>query len=166
MAVTSTEENTQHFEPHVVYVVSVDDDAAIANMERDSLSIELNEETASFEPHSARNIITSATTSQPMLSFTLARSEASEAMDTLGIRDDTNDGVYVRGTDREKSRMELWYYADDADPTADNPVLVDAFGDCRIDVSTVSTDEITADLEVEIQVNGDVWFDTTSDLVP
>jgi len=166
MATTSQEQNTSHFEPHVVYIVSVDDDAAIANMERDSLTIELNEENADFEPHSSRQIVTSATTTDPMLSFTLARSDASEAMDLLGIRDDTDDGAYVRGADREKSRIELWYYPDDADPTTDSPDLVDAFTDCRVDVSDIETDEITADLSVSIHVNGDIYFDATSDLAP
>lgn len=164
MATVTNVENESQFEPQVVYVVSVDDDAAVANMERDSLEIELNEESTEFETHSSRNIITSATTTDPALSFTLARGDDAAALDTLGIRDSAQDGLHVRGADREKARMELWYYPDDADPSVDSPNLVDAFEDCRVDAETVSTETNAGLIEVTIDVNGDVYWDTTSDL--
>ena len=166
MATVTDIQNSEddRFEPQVVYVVSVDDDAAVANMERDSLSINLNEESDSFEPHSSRNIQSSATTRDPDLEFTLARGENGEAFDVLGIRDDANEGLYVRGADRNKDRMELWYYEADADPTVDSPDLVDAFESCRVDVEDVATDTVAGLVSVTIDVQGDVYWDTTSDL--
>ena len=165
MTVTNlNNEESEIFEPQVLFLVSVDDDAALASLERDSLEIELNEENTDFEPHSSRNIITSATTTNPMLSFTITRNENSEAFDLLGIRDSAQDGLHVRGSEREKARVEVWYYEDDADPTVDSPQLVDAFENCRTDVSGVTTDTNVATVEVEMHVNGDVYFDATSDL--
>lgn len=157
-------QETEIFEPQVLFLVSVDDDTALASMERDSLTIELNEENTDFEPHSSRNIITSATTTDPRLSFTLTRNSNSEAFDLLGIRDSANDGLHVRGADREKARVEVWYYEDDADPTVDDAVLVDAFENVRTDVDGVETDTNVATVDVEMHVNGDVYFDATSDL--
>lgn len=163
---TSTVSNSEAeiFEPQVVFLVSVDDDTAIASMERDSLEIELNEENADFEPHSSRNIITSATTTQPVLSFTITRNQNSEAFDVLGIRDSASDGLHIRGSARDKNRVEVWYYEDDADPTVDDPQMVDAFENCRSDVSGVTTDTNVATVDIEMHVNGDVYFDATSDL--
>jgi hypothetical protein len=164
MATTTNVQNESHFEPHVIYLVHVGEDSAIANMERDSLEYTFNEETADFETHSQRNIVTSATTTNPMLSFTLARSDSSEALDTLGIRDSAEDGLYVRDTDREIARVEAWHYPGDVDPTADSPSLVDAFTDCRVDIDTATPAEITMDLSITIDINGEVYMDTTSDL--
>ena len=164
MATTTDVQNESHFEPHVVYLVHVGEGSAIANMERDSLEVALNEKTADFETHSQRNIVTSATTTNPMLSFTLARSDSSEALDILGIRDSADDGLYVRDGGREIARVEAWYYPGDADPTVDSPSLVDAFTDCRVDIDTATPAEITMDLSVTIDVNGDVYWDATSDL--
>ena len=166
MATTTDIENQEQdiFEPQVIYIVSVDDDTSIASMERDSLTIELNEENTEFEPHSSRNIITSATTTNPQLSFTLARNAAAGAMDVLGIRDDTADGEHVRGDGRSKGRIELWYYEDDADPTVDSPALIDAFEDCRTDVEEVETETNVATISVNIHVNGGVYWNATSDL--
>jgi len=166
MATTTDIENQESdiFEPQVLFVVSVDDDTALASMERDSLTISLNEEQEEFEPHSSRNIITSATTTQPELEFTLTRNANSEAFDLLGIRDDADDGLYVRGTARKKDRVELWYYEEDADPSVDSPALVDAFEDIRVDVDSIETDTNTAMVSVMFHVNGDVYFDATSDL--
>ena len=164
MPTTEQIQNESHFEPQGVFIVDVDEDAAIANMERDSLDINTDEDSDDFEPHSQRQITTSATTSQTSLEFTLARSEDAEAMDLLGIRDDENDGRYIRDEAREKDRIEVWYYPGDADPTTDSPQLIDAFENCRVDVDSVSTDASTATLDVEIHVNGDVYWDTNSDL--
>jgi len=152
------------FEPQVVYIVSVDDESAIAGMERDSLDIETNEDTDSFEPHSSRNIQTSATTTDPRLSYTLSRNKDSEALDLLGIRDDDNDGKYVRDAGREKERIEVWYFSGDADPTEDSPDLVDAFEDVRTDIDGIDTDTVVSTYDVEHDVNGDVYWDTTSAL--
>ena len=152
------------FEPQVVYIVSVDDDAAVANMERDSLTINLNEESEEFEAHSSRNVRSSATTSDPDLEFTLARGEDAEAFDVLGIRDDDDDGLHVRGSEREKDRIEIWYYAADADPTEESPDLIDAFEECRVDVDDVSTDTVAGLVSVTIDIQGDIYWDTTSDL--
>lgn len=152
------------FEPQVAYIVSVDDDAAIANMERDSLTINQNEESDDYEAHSSRNVQSSATTSDPDLEFTIARGENGEAFDVLGIRDDDNDGLHIRGPEREKDRIEVWYYSADADPTETSPDLIDAFEECRIDVDDVSTDTVAGLVSVSIDVQGDQYWDTTSDL--
>ena len=163
--VTDTINNEQDkFEPQVVYIVSVDDESAIAGMERDSLDINLNESSDDFEPHSSRNIQTSATTTDPQFSFTLSRSDNSEALDLLGVRDDADDGKYTRGEAREKERIEIWYYAGDADPTVDEPDLIDAGEDVRIDVEGVETDTVVSTYDVEMDINGDVYWDTTSAL--
>lgn len=164
MPTTETLENETTFEPQVVYIVSVDDDAAIANMERDSLTINTNEDSDGFESHSRRQIQTSATTSETSLEFTLSRDEDSEALDLLGVRDDEKDGAYIRGAEREKDRVELWYYPGDDDPTADSPKLIDAFEKIRTDVDGLDTDTVAQTLDVEMFVNGDIYWDTTSDL--
>lgn len=162
--VTETINNEQDkFEPQVVYIVSVDDESAIAGMERDSLDINLNENSDDFEPHSSRNIQTSATTTDPQFSFTLSRSDT-EALDLLGVRDDADDGKYTRGPEREKDRIEIWYYSGDADPTVDEPDLIDAGEDVRIDIDGVETDTVVSTYDVEMDINGDVYWDTTSAL--
>jgi len=163
--VTDTINNEQDkFEPQVVYIVSVDDESAIAGMERDSLDINLNESSDDFEPHSSRNVQTSATTTDPQFSFTLSRSDNSEALDLLGVRDDADDGKYTRGEAREKDRIEIWYYSGDADPTVDEPDLIDAGEDVRIDIEGVETDTVVSTYDVEMDINGDVYWDTTSAL--
>ena len=163
----SVNDPSEKFEPQVVVLVDPSDDGtAIEGMERDSLTIELNEETGDFEPHSVRNIQTSATTTDPSLSFTLSRHENAEAMDHLGVRDDADDGRYVRGGGREFERLELWYYEDDADFTTDSPTLVDAFGDCTVDFESIETDTVVALFDVTIRIDGGIWWDATSDLEP
>lgn len=161
-----TETSHDNINPRLAILVKLDDpeatdpeDTAIALIERDSISYELNEENGEFEAHSRTDIITDPTTQDPKVSFEKARSVSSDGLEELGVVD--ADGNYQRGADRTwEHGTEVWYFEDDADITTDEPTMVDELGEVRWDVGTFEADgnSVTFDAEGHITDSSDINF--------
>lgn len=151
----TTETSDTNLNPRLAILVKLDDpdaadpeDVAVALIERDSITIETNEENDDFEPHSGLDVVTNPTTQNPKISVTKARAVSGDALEEFGIVDE--DGNYQRGSDRTwEYGTELWYFEDDADVTSDTPDVVDEFGPVRWDVSSFDPDGNTVLYELE-----------------
>lgn len=96
-------------------LINDDTDTAIALFERDTVSLELNEETEEFEPQSTTRTIVDPTTENPSLSFDFARAVDDSALEELGIYVEDADGnlEYRRHEARELDAVHIeWYDAD------------------------------------------------------
>jgi hypothetical protein len=162
--------------PRVGYIVHVDESGtdpvttAIGVVEDDSIEYELNEENEDFTPFGDTRLIVDPSTEDPKVTFTGARAiggNGETALDLLGVRDDGNDGKYVRGSERvwdTDISLEVWYY--ESDSPSGEPAVADAFEDVRWDIASPAQDGNAVTFDATAHVQGDLFFDTTATMAP
>jgi len=173
----SQETSQNKLNPRIGYVVEVDESGtdpvttAVGIVEDGSVEYSLNEENDDFNPFGDTRLLNSPTTEDPKVNFTGAReipgTDEESAFDKLGIRDDSNDGEYIRDEDRVWSgeiSLEIWYYQNK--PADGDPALADAFEDVRWDVESPSQDGNAQTFDILGHVEGDIYFDTTPTTAP
>jgi len=152
MATVINEETSKLTAP-VVYLVdtSATDPEAIALIERGSISNSLNESNNSFEAHSQTDNIVNRTTQEGELTMTVARVVDDDALEKLGVRDDLNEGAYIRDSGREFAELELWKFESDVSPPEESSVTHrDRIENPRVDVGSLDLGDETETFELTI----------------
>lgn len=162
MSVTQTDDT--NINPRLAILVKLDDpdatdpeDTAVSLTERDSITIELNEENADFEGHSRTDVITNPTTQDPQITLSQARAVSGDALEAFGVVD--TDGNYQRDGGRTwEFGCEIWYFEQDVDVTSADPAMTDTFGAVRWDVGSFEPDGNTVmyDLTGHVENSNDI----------
>jgi hypothetical protein len=158
--------------PRVGLIVHVDESGAdpattaLGIVEDGSVEYDFGEENEDFNPFGDTRIEVDPSTENPKVSFTIGRAIGTgsddTALDLLGIRDDSNDGKYVRDSGRvwdTDISLEVWYF--ETDGVSGTPDVADAFEDVRWDISGSAEDGNVLSSEITGHVQGDFYLDTT-----
>jgi len=137
----------------VVYLVdtSTTEPEAITLIEQGSISNSPNESNNTYETHGQTDNIVNPTTQEGELTMTVARSVDDDALEKLGIRDDLNEGKYIRGESREFAEVELWKFETDVDPPEEATVTHrDRFENVRVDFGSDDLGDETQTFEITL----------------
>jgi len=128
------------------------DPEAIALIERGSISTSPNESDSSFDAHSQTDVIENPTTQQGEVTMTVARTVSDDALEKLGVRDDLNEGEYIRDTGREFDALEVWKFTTDIDPPTSSEVENrDRYENVRVNVGSLDIGDETETFEITLK---------------
>jgi len=163
--------------PRVGLIVHIDEGGtdpattALGIVEDGSVEYEFNEENEDFNPFGDTRIVVDPSTEDVKVNFTGARAigdgNGEAALDLLGIRDDSNDGKYIRDSERVWSTdisLEIWYF--ESDGVDGDPDVADAFEDVRWDLGGITEEGNTLSFDIVGHVQGAVHLDTTPTTEP
>lgn len=163
--------------PRVGLIVHIDESGtdpvttALGIVEDGSVEYEFNEENEDFNPFGDTRMIVDPSTEDVKVNFTGARAigtgSGDTALDLLGIRDDGNDGEYIRDSGRvwdSNISLEVWFF--ETDGVSGSPDVADAFEDVRWDLGGITEEGNTLSFDIVGHVQGAVHLDTTPTTEP